>query len=232
MSQEGILTSIFGPHIWEGSHCITFNYPHNPTDEDKQHYKAYFESLCYVLPCGECRRHYKTNLYENPETMLRDKDLESRESLTLWWFNFHRGVSKMLGIYYDITYEDFCKRFQSFIANCKLSPEDKIIVYKNHYNKEAPSISYENALQFKNYAKLRGFNNYEIIGDFDKFSDEWIHRNEECNKIIKRMRLTAKTCLEKSGIYKGLPTIEELHLIQLRCSTMTHDTLLNVINRL
>jgi hypothetical protein len=232
LNDEGILTSIFGPHIWEGSHCITFNYPHNPTTEDKQHYRAYFESLCYVLPCGDCREHYKKNLYENPETMLKDQDLESRDSLTYWWFNFHKCVSKMLGIYYDITYEDFCKRYNSFIAHCKLSPEEKAIVYKNHYNKEAPSISYDEAIRFKNYALMRGFQSFDVIGNPDKFSDEWIYRNEECNKIIKRMRLNAVTCLEKSGEFTGLPTIDELHLIQFRCSTMTKTSLAHVINRL
>jgi hypothetical protein len=231
-NDEGILTSIFGPHIWEGSHCITFNYPHNPTEEDKQQYKAYFESLCNVLPCSKCRNHYKHNLYENEETKLTNKALESRESLTYWWFNFHKSVNKMLDINYDITYEDFCKRFESFIANCKLSPEEKAKVYKNYYNKEAPSISYELAIQFKDYAIRRGFIDFQVMGNCDKFSDEWIYRNEECWKIIKRMRLDAIKCLESSGEFTGLPTIDELHLIQLRCTTMTHKTTQKVIQKL
>lgn len=231
-NDEGILTSIFGPHIWEGSHCITFNYPHNPTDEDKQNYKTYFESLCNVLPCGDCRKHYKINFYENPKTMLTELDLKNRESLTYWWFNFHKSVSAMLDIYYDITYEDFCRRYQSFIAQCKLSPEEKSVVYKNYYNKEAPSISRNDALQFKEYALKRGFKSFSVIDIQDKFSDEWIHRNEECNKIIKRMRLNGVSCLEKSGNFQGLPTIDELHLFQFKCSTMTNQTLLNTIARL
>lgn len=232
MSDEGILTSIFGPHTWESSHCVTFNYPHNPTNEDKRHYRSYFESLCYVLPCGECRKHYKENFYSNPHTMLRDKDLESRATLTYWWFNFHKSVSEMLGIYYDITYEDFYKRYESFIAQCKLSPEEKAKVYKNYYNKEAPSIEREDALKFREYALRRGFKNFSVIGYQDKFSDEWIYRNEQCNQIIKRMRLNGVTCLEPNGMFRGLPTIDELHLIQFRCSTMTKKTLTNVLNRL
>jgi len=229
---EGILTSIFGPHIWEGSHCITFNYPHEPSIEDKQNYKKYFESLCDVLPCPNCRKHYKKNFYENPETMLKEKDLENRSSLTYWWFKFHKSVSTMLGINYDITYEDFCKRYESFIAHCKLSPEQKAVAYKKYYNKEAPYINYEISKKFEKYAYKRGFKSFQIIGFFDKFSDEWIHRNEECNKIIKNMRLNAISCLEQDGEFKGLPTIEELHLIQFRCSTMTHDTIMKVIEKI
>jgi hypothetical protein len=231
-NDEGILTSIFGPHIWEGSHCITFNYPHNPTEEDKQHYRAYFESLCYVLPCGTCRNHYKHNLYEVEETKLTDKALKNRESLTFWWFNFHKSVNKMLDVNYDITYEDFCKRFESFIANCKLSPEEKAKVYKNYYNKEASSISYELATQFKDYAIRRGFIDFKVTGNYDKFSNEWIDRNDECWKIIKRMRLNAVRCLESSGEFVGLPTIDELHLIQLRCTTMTQKTIQKVLQKL
>lgn len=231
-NEEGILTSIFGPHIWEGSHCITFNYPHNPTIEEKQQYKTYFESLANVLPCPDCRKHYKYNFYENPETMMQEKDLENRATLTIWWFNFHCSVSAMLGIFYDITFEDFCRRYESFIAHCKLSAEQKAIVYKKYYNKEAPSITHDQALIFEKYAHLRGFKNFNIIEKYDKFSDEWIHRNEECNKIIKQMRLNAITCLEKNGEFQGLPTIDELHLIQFRCSTMNNKTLVKVIERL
>jgi hypothetical protein len=138
----------------------------------------------------------------------------------------------MLGIYYDITYEDFCRRYESFIAHCKLTPEQKASVYKNFYNKEAPSISYENASKFREYALRRGFKSFNIIDNYDKFSDEWIHRNEECHKIIKRMRLEAVTCLEHTGEYRGLPTIYELHSIQLKCSTMNIETLNKVIQRL
>lgn len=231
-NDEGILTSVFGPYIWEGSHYITFNYPHNPTQEDKEHYKKYFESLCYVLPCSKCREHYTENFYKNEQIKLKESDLESRATLTHWWWKFHKFVSQMLDINYDITYEDLCNRMESFIANCKLSPEEKVKLYKNYYNKEAPSMSYIQAIKFKKYALKRGFLNFDVIGEYPKSSNEWIYRNEECNKIIKRMRLNAVTCLEKSGPFEGLPTIDELHLIQFRSCTMTMKTLERVSERI
>ena len=43
----GMLTSIWGNHMWNSLHCISFTYPEHPTDEDKQHYKTYFQTLKY-----------------------------------------------------------------------------------------------------------------------------------------------------------------------------------------
>ena len=45
----------WGPGGWAFMHTITFNYPLNPTDDDKQHYKNFFQSLKYILPCNYCR---------------------------------------------------------------------------------------------------------------------------------------------------------------------------------
>lgn len=230
--KEGILTSIFGPHVWEGTSCMTFNYPHNPTEEDKQQYRQYFESLCNVLPCSKCRNHYKEHLYNNEKTKLTEDALENRRSLTYWWFQLHTSVNDMLDIKYNINYEDYCKRYESFIANCKMSANEKAIVYKNYYNKEAPYLDYNLAVYFKQYAEERGFQNFEVITKRDAFSNEWIHRNDECWKIIKNMRISGITCFEKDGKYKDLPTIEELHLIQLSCTTMTTNTVHEIIKKM
>mgnify|MGYP001475513618 CR=1 FL=1 len=34
-SNEGMLTSVWGPSMWHSLHTISFNYPVNPTQEDK-----------------------------------------------------------------------------------------------------------------------------------------------------------------------------------------------------
>ena len=54
----GLLTKIWGPPLWESLHCITFAFPSNPTNEEKQHYLAFFKSLGNVLPCSLCRSSY------------------------------------------------------------------------------------------------------------------------------------------------------------------------------
>ena len=41
-SGEGMLTSVWGPSMWHTLHTISFNYPVNPTEEDKKNYKIFF----------------------------------------------------------------------------------------------------------------------------------------------------------------------------------------------
>ena len=51
MSGDGMLTSVWGPAAWHLLHTISFNYPINPTEENKKQYKEFVESLANVLPC-------------------------------------------------------------------------------------------------------------------------------------------------------------------------------------
>jgi hypothetical protein len=42
---NGLITKIWGPAMWESLHCIAFGYPVEPTDEQRQNYKDFFTSL-------------------------------------------------------------------------------------------------------------------------------------------------------------------------------------------
>ena len=35
-ANNGLLTKIWGPHLWKSLHCIAFGYPSNPTDDEKK----------------------------------------------------------------------------------------------------------------------------------------------------------------------------------------------------
>ncbi len=39
MSGDGMLTSVWGPSLWHYLHTMSFNYPVNPTDANKRHYR-------------------------------------------------------------------------------------------------------------------------------------------------------------------------------------------------
>ena len=41
-SNDGMLTSIWGPPLWHVLHIISFNYPVKPTTKDKDNYYNYF----------------------------------------------------------------------------------------------------------------------------------------------------------------------------------------------
>jgi hypothetical protein len=80
--------SQWGPSAWLFLHSVSFQYPENPTDQEKNNYKIFFESLQNILPCPNCREHYQKNLKENP------MNLESRESLIKWVIDLHNLVNQ------------------------------------------------------------------------------------------------------------------------------------------
>ena len=49
-SQDGMLTSVWGPSLWHSLHAISFNYPVNPTQKQKNEYLSFFKSLKNILP--------------------------------------------------------------------------------------------------------------------------------------------------------------------------------------
>ena len=44
----------WGKAMWVPLHAITFNYPINPTLEDKKRYSSYFRQTGHILPCKYC----------------------------------------------------------------------------------------------------------------------------------------------------------------------------------
>ncbi len=50
-SGDGMLTSVWGPSLWHYLHTLSFNYPVNPTPENKSKYKEFILNLQYTLPC-------------------------------------------------------------------------------------------------------------------------------------------------------------------------------------
>ncbi len=44
-SGDGFLVSVWGPVAWTFLHTVSFNYPLNPTAEDKKHYRDYMLNL-------------------------------------------------------------------------------------------------------------------------------------------------------------------------------------------
>lgn len=115
LSGDGFMTSIWGASTWHLLHCISFNYPIQPTPEDKKHYMDFIYQLQYVLPCGKCRN----NLVENLKTLpLTVKHMKSRETFSKYIYNLHNLVNIMLGKEVYSTYEDIRERYEYFRSRC------------------------------------------------------------------------------------------------------------------
>ena len=114
-SNDGMLTSIWGPSIWFYLHTMSFNYPVNPTNNDKRNYRAFVLNLKNVLPCGKCRKNLCLNFKKLP---LRISDMKDRHSFSLYVYNLHEIINKMLNKKSGLTYEAVRERYEHFRARC------------------------------------------------------------------------------------------------------------------
>ena len=110
-SNDGMLTSVWGPALWHSLHTISFNYPVNPTKEQKEEYYNFIMSLKSVLPCGACRRNLVKNLEEVP---LTNYALQNRKNFSRWMYRLHKQINKMLGKRSGLTYNDVAQRYENF----------------------------------------------------------------------------------------------------------------------
>ena len=114
-NNNGMLTSVWGPSLWHTLHCISVNYPVQPTTEDKKHYKNFINSLRYVLPCKYCRSNLTTNLQKVP---LNADALKNRENFSKWMYILHEKVNKNLGKRNNLQFRDIQDRYEHFRARC------------------------------------------------------------------------------------------------------------------
>ena len=110
-----MLTSVWGPPMWHFLHTMSFNYPINPTAEDKKHYSDFIYNLRYVLPCKYCRINLTSNLKANP---LLDCHMKSRETFSKFIYRLHEIVNKRLGKKSGLSYCDVRERYEHFRSRC------------------------------------------------------------------------------------------------------------------
>lgn len=114
-SNDGMMTSIWGPTLWHSLHTISFNYPVQPTATQKKDYYNFFLSLENVLPCGKCRTNFKQNIIDVPFNM---DVMESRYTFSKYVYDLHEHINKMLHKKSGLTYEMVRDRYEMFRARC------------------------------------------------------------------------------------------------------------------
>lgn len=121
-SNDGMMTSIWGPPLWHVLHIISFNYPLKPTKEDKLNYFNYFNNIKHILPCKYCRDNLKKNLKKLP---LKKGVFKSRDTLSMWVYLLHEEINKMLGKKSNLTYEMVRDRYEHFRSRCLTETNSK-----------------------------------------------------------------------------------------------------------
>lgn len=114
-SGDGMLTSVWGPSLWHYLHTMSFNYPVEPTQEQKHQYCEFMLSLVNVLPCRYCRENLKKTYKKLPLTMAH---MKSRETFSRYVYELHEHINRMLGKRSGLTYCDVRERYEHFRARC------------------------------------------------------------------------------------------------------------------
>lgn len=128
VSNDGFLTTVWGPPMWHFLHTMSFNYPVHPSAADKRNYGAFITGLQHVLPCKYCRVNLKTNLKNHP---LRACHLASREAFSKYVYDLHEIVNKLLGKKSGLSYCDVRERYEHFRARCTDDPKPRMIKPQN-----------------------------------------------------------------------------------------------------
>jgi hypothetical protein len=129
-SGDGMLTTVWGPSMWHYLHTMSFNYPVNPTSEEKTQYRDFIISLQYTLPCKYCRLNLKKNFRSFP---LRSEDMKNRDSFSRYVYKLHELVNKMLNKKSGLSYCDVRERYEHFRARC-ISEKPKLFDIKTYKN--------------------------------------------------------------------------------------------------
>jgi len=114
-SGDGMMTKIWGPAMWHYLHTMSFNYPVEPTKEQKIHYRDFVLNLRNVLPCKYCRINLTNNLKKKPLTMCH---MKSRETFSRYIYELHETVNRMLNKKSNLTYCDVRDRYENFRSRC------------------------------------------------------------------------------------------------------------------
>jgi hypothetical protein len=123
-SNDGMLTSIWGPPLWHVLHSMSFNYPVNPSKADKIHYRNFILELRWTLPCGKCRKNLIVNFKKLP---IKMSDMKSRDTFSKYVYDLHELINNMLGKSSGLTYNDVRERYEHFRSRCTESREEIIL---------------------------------------------------------------------------------------------------------
>ena len=119
--------NVWGKHGWIFLHSVTMAYPDEPTENDKQNYKEFFNSVSIVLPCKVCRKHLKQHMDE----LSIDNALRNKKTLVEWLINIHNKTNVTLGKP-TYTYKEVIEIYKKMYNNpTNESKNNKKIEYVN-----------------------------------------------------------------------------------------------------
>lgn len=114
-SNDGMMTSIWGPAAWHFLHTVSFNYPIRPSTQDKNSYRHLIQNLKCILPCGKCRKNLLKNFKKLP---LTTQHMASRDTFSRYVYDLHEVINTMLCKTSGLSYEAVRDKYEYFRARC------------------------------------------------------------------------------------------------------------------
>lgn len=141
----GFSPSTWGKEAWHFIHMVALSYPpeESLTEEIKDRYLKFFESLGHTLPCPYCSYHYRQKFEKNPPR------LKNRKELFEWTVDIHNSVNRD-NKKRELTYEE---AMQEIHKKIKYQPKE----YSNYVvNGVALSVSLITMICLFGYSMRKG----------------------------------------------------------------------------
>lgn len=113
MDNSSIYPTCWGPAMWFFLHSMSCAYD---PQKDHEYYYSFFTNLGNVLPCSECKKHYKQNMDPDELSIA----LVSTENMFKFVYDLHNKVNKQTGIPESKwpSYKSVKEKFTNFKVNC------------------------------------------------------------------------------------------------------------------
>lgn len=82
----------WGESLWKVMYSIAYVYPETANISDKEKIDTFYKSLADVIPCDDCRDHYREYINEHPI----DKNNSGKRELLEWINNLENAVNAKL----------------------------------------------------------------------------------------------------------------------------------------
>jgi hypothetical protein len=95
-------------------HLLTLSYPENPTNIDIENHRNFLLSLSNVLPCKDCRTHFKEHL----QKCTLSNALKSRDDYVKCVWKMHNEVDSSK----QISFEEFIQIYKEILDSDGYNP--------------------------------------------------------------------------------------------------------------
>lgn len=128
MLSSSLTPKIWGPPTWIMLHLLSLSYPEKPSMKDIENHRNFLLSLSDVLPCDDCRVHFKDHL----KKCTLSNALQSRENYVKCVWSMHNDVDSSK----KISFDDFIKIYKDILNRegynpIKIDTERKLYKYSS-----------------------------------------------------------------------------------------------------